>query len=125
VALWNIYQEIQINNLRAQQRGAESATRGRIANAQDDIWVLEDRIERLLLLTDAMWELLSERAGVTDEELAAKVREIDGRGDGAVDGRRGREMRRCTSCQAAVQHGRTTCTFCGAPAPGAGAIDGV
>jgi hypothetical protein len=125
VALWNIYQEIQINNLRAQQRGAEVAHRGRIENAQDAIWTLEDRIERLLLLTDAMWELLSERAGVTDEELAAKVHEVDSRGDGARDGRRARSIRRCGSCQAAIEHGRATCTFCGAPAPGATPIDAV
>ena len=125
MALWNIYQEIEIGNLRAQQRGAEVAHRGRIENAQDAIWTLEDRIERLLLITDAMWELLSERAGVTDEELAAKVHEIDGRGDGARDGRRARSIRRCTSCQAAIEHGRATCTFCGAPAPGTTPIDAV
>jgi hypothetical protein len=124
VALWNIYQEIQINNLRAQQRGADVAHRGRADNAQDAIWKLEDRIERLLLLTDAVWELLSERAGVTDEELAAKVREIDAR-SGAVDGRRPRTIRQCTSCQAAVEHGRRTCTYCGAAAPGATPVDAV
>lgn len=124
MALWNIYQEIQINNLRAQQRGADVAHRGRADNAQDAIWRAEDRIERLLLLADAMWELLSERAGVTDEELAAKVREIDAR-SGEVDGRRPRTIRRCTSCQAAVEHGRGTCAYCGAAAPGSTPIDAV
>jgi hypothetical protein len=125
MALWDIYQEIQINDLRAQHRGAETATRGRIENAQDDIWRLEDRIERLLLLTDAMWELLSERTGVTEADLAAKVHEVDSRGDGARDGRRARSIRRCTSCQAAIEHGRATCTFCGAAAPGSTPIDAV
>lgn len=81
---------------------------------RDELHRLEDRFERLALLTAALAELVLERLGATEEDLAAKIAEIDGR-DGAVDGRRTRVARPCTSCQAAVPVDRTTCQFCGHP----------
>ena len=85
---------------------------------------LEDRFERLLVLTDALWELASEHLGLTEEQLAAKVTEIDGR-DGTVDGRRTRAATRCAQCQSAVPAGRPTCMFCGAVQPVATPFDAV
>lgn len=116
VALWNLYQEIEITNLRAKQAGAEAAHAGRMESVQDQVWRLEDRIERLLLITDALWELASGPLGLTDEQLAAKVHELDAE-SGQVDGRRARTASRCGSCGAAIQLGRATCVFCGAAAP--------
>ncbi|MBX3312946.1 MAG: hypothetical protein KF906_01390 [Actinobacteria bacterium] len=82
---------------------------------RDELYRLEDRFERLALLTAALAELAMERLGIGEDELAAKVAEIDGR-DGTVDGRRTRTARPCPSCRAAVPVDRTTCQFCGAPA---------
>lgn len=119
VALWNIYQELQISNLRAQQRGIESAATGRHEGLREQVWRLEDRVERLLIVNEAMWELCSERLGITEEELSARAAAIDGR-DGTMDGRRPRPQRRCGACDAVVPSTRPTCAFCGAPAPGGG-----
>lgn len=80
-------------------------------------WQVEDRIERLVLLVDAMWELLGERAGVTEAELVAKIAEIDGR-DGSVDRRRTVAPHACPGCGAAIPNGRSTCQFCGGADPG-------
>jgi hypothetical protein len=122
MSIWDIVQQVQIENLKARQQSgvsdaerAESRSRSRDAD-------LEDRLGRLVLLTEAMWELLSERFGLTTADLAARVREIDAR-DGRVDGRRGvpsdAAQVRCASCQAVVPFGRDTCQFCGAAVPGA------
>lgn len=124
MGLWDLHQELSIRAVRGHQAGADVAAEGRFADVQDALWAHEDRIERLLLLTDAMWELLTERIGVTEEELAAKAAEIDGR-SGAVDGRRPRATRRCDACEAAVPHGRATCLFCGHAQPGTGPFDAV
>ena len=88
----------------------EDSTRAR----RDELHRLEDRFERLALLTTALAELALERLGLTEDELAAKVAEVDGR-DGAVDGRRTRTAQPCPSCRAAVPVDRTTCQFCGQP----------
>lgn len=124
MALWDVYQQIEISNLKAGQRGAEAAARGRHEGLRDEVWRLEDRIERLLVVTDALWELASEALGLTDDQLTAKVVEVDAR-SGAVDGRRARVIRRCPTCDAAIAHGRPTCAFCGAGAPGGHPLDQV
>lgn|SRR5262245_16859934 len=118
--LWDIVQQVQIENLKARQRGAASDSErvGDSSRARDA--GLDDRIARLLLVTEAMWELLSERAGVTVEELAERVHAIDAR-DGRVDGRHGltedAPRPRCPACQAAVPAGKQNCQFCGAAVP--------
>jgi hypothetical protein len=118
--LWDVVQQVQIENLKSRQRGADSssdrvADSSRARDAQ-----LDNRIARLLLVTEAMWELLSERAGVTLAELAERVRTIDAR-DGRVDGRHGLPVDAprlyCAACQAAIPAGRQVCQFCGAAVP--------
>jgi len=87
-----------------------------------DLDRVEDRLEQLALVTTALAELAMERLGITDEELARRLAEIDGR-DGAVDGRRTPRPRPCTSCSAMVAVGRSTCQFCGAAQPATGPLD--
>jgi hypothetical protein len=122
MSIWDLVQQVQIENLKARQVSAESeaergADRGRALGAE-----LNDRIERLVLVTEAMWELMSERLGISAADLAARVREIDAR-DGHIDGKRGEAseapMIQCPSCQAVVPRGKTTCQFCGADVPAA------
>ncbi len=79
---------------------------------RDEQWRREDRFERLLLLSEAMWELAAPLLALTDDHLGAKMAEIDGR-SGAVDGHRSRSARPCESCSAAVPPGRAACMFCG------------
>ncbi|MCC5951209.1 MAG: hypothetical protein JJU45_03850 [Acidimicrobiia bacterium] len=74
-------------------------------------------VERLTLVFEAVWELASEKLGLTDDDLAAKVAEIDAR-SGARDGRRApSEPRKCPSCDAAVAAAADRCQFCGADVP--------
>lgn len=115
--LWNIYQQLQIENLRAQQRltsarvDLHSARQGRrVDDAADDVM-------RLVLILQAMFELMGERLGITQEELMARIHEIDGR-DGTVDGRVTPAPRDCPACQTKVPVDRETCQFCGTAVAG-------
>jgi hypothetical protein len=96
----------------------------RIDAAEDAADRVAARFERILILVDAMWELMSERLGLTEEDLLAKAAEIDGR-DGVVDGRRIAKPRRCSQCNAAIPHDRETCMFCGKAEPGVKGFDRV
>jgi len=120
--LWDIVQQVQIENLKARQRSAVSDSEQVADSSRARDLKLDDRIERLILVTEAMWELLSERSGVTVEQLAERVRAIDAR-DGRADGRHGlpEDAPRlyCSACQAAIPPGRKVCQFCGATVPGA------
>ena len=122
--LWDLYQEMTIRALKGDQASAEMQSEDRFANTQEAVYRNEDRIDRLLVLTDALWELASEKLGLTEAQLAAKVTEIDAR-DGTADGRRVRPARPCEQCAAKVPKNRATCLFCGHPQPGSTPFDTV
>jgi len=89
----------------------------------DRLVALEDRLERMVLVSEAMWALLTERTGVTVEQLEAKVHELD-MASGRPDGRRARSpLMHCSKCDAALDRTRTNCAFCGADAPPANPFD--
>lgn len=100
------------------QHGAQSA---RIAStaaigggpSQLDLLETNDRVDRLILVVDAMWSLLEE-AGYTDEQLRERITSIDAE-DGVQDGRRTPRPSPCRNCGAKVAAGLTSCQFCGSP----------
>jgi hypothetical protein len=116
--LWDFVQQRQI---RSTARTADSAQR-EAERAADELADLAATVERLSLTCRAMWELLRERAGVTDEELLDKVRELDLR-DGQLDGRAAPAPLACSSCARANNARRRTCLYCGCELPGGSAFD--
>ncbi len=78
---------------------------------------LNARIDRLTLVNEAIWSLLQEASNLTDEHLAARVKELD-ESDGQVDGTYKPAPSRCGECDAAIGRGRRNCLFCGASAVG-------
>lgn len=116
--MWGSFRQDAVESSYRQRRVADSAATEHAAQVRRRSEEIEDRLERLVLLTEAMWELLAERLGVTVDDLAAKIVEIDGR-SGAIDGsRQPSAARRCPSCDAAVTAEVRLCQFCGAHVPG-------
>ena len=73
-------------------------------------------VDRLFMITQALWELLKEKHGYTDESLMKKITEIDLR-DGKLDGKTARKERpNCPSCGRKMGR-HPTCLYCGAEAP--------
>ncbi len=79
---------------------------------------LEHRIESLELACAGMWELLKTKFDCTDDELVAKIHEIDAR-DGVVDGRIGSNTHsHCPNCHRQLLTKRSAlCNWCGAVLP--------
>jgi len=71
--------------------------------------------ERLYLVVQAMWELLKDKAGLTDADLDAKVQEIDMR-DGRRDGQDSTQTAplTCRQCGRTILSGQAQCSWCGA-----------
>ena len=67
----------------------------------------------------AMWELLKDKAGLTDADLDAKVQEIDMR-DGRLDGQDLTQtvLLTCRQCGRTILSGQSQCSWCGAQAEG-------
>ena len=72
-------------------------------------------VEKLYLAVQAMWELMKERTGLKDEDLLAKMREID-LSDGRVDGKDATQTKShcCPNCGRMILTGQVKCSWCGA-----------
>ncbi len=81
--------------------------------AQTSTQELEARLERLALMTEALWTIVRNRMDVTDDELAAMAREID-LSDGKLDGRVRRASSECRGCGRMVGRRHPRCLYCGA-----------
>src|SRR4051794_29200157 len=71
------------------------------ASAKRDVHDLERDIGKLKLVCAALWELVKEKAALTEDDLVAKIAELDAR-DGIADGQLGRGVRKCVQCQRTV-----------------------
>ncbi len=76
--------------------------------------VIDERIDRLTLLCEAMWEVICD-AGGTPEALANKINELD-MADGRRDLKRRKMPARC-DCGAMVPPKAKMCQFCSGPPP--------
>jgi hypothetical protein len=107
---WNLRQQQQIGSAITTANLAASGARLQEASLAD----VNDRLERLALVTQALSELLAERATVSEADLLAKIDEIDMR-DGVRDGRVATSTRSCPKCGRPSPGQRTSCLYCGAP----------
>lgn len=107
--MWDIFQEIQLNDLRKRQTDVEATARGSAFDHSD----LSRRVAKLELICQGLYELLREKGGITDEQLRRKVKEIDAR-DGAADQRMTPGPVRCPKCGNATTAGALSCAQCGA-----------
>ena len=73
---------------------------------------LEHHIGRLSLMNQALWELLRERAGMTDADLEHKAHEVDLR-DGVEDGAMTQTPVKCPTCGRVSNSKHWRCLYCG------------
>jgi hypothetical protein len=73
---------------------------------------MEQRIDALVLANLAMWSILREKLGVTDEELEARVKELD-LADGQQDGKLRVGPRMCEKCKRPNSPRWRKCLYCG------------
>ncbi len=75
---------------------------------------LRAEVEKLYLITAAMWALLKETQGLTDEALARRMAQVDA-ADGTVDGRvTPGEPKSCGHCGRKLTKRKPLCLYCGA-----------
>jgi hypothetical protein len=113
MSLWDLYQHAQIRGIRASQHLAdsESLIRDRRHDRRAD--ELEDRVEQLSTVVEALWSLCRDKLGLTDEQLTQAVEatlaeQAAERAAGPV---------KCVSCGAAVSIELERCQFCGTESP--------
>lgn len=81
-------------------------------HAERSVKVLENDLAKTLLICEALWELLSQRTGLTIKDLHSKLYEIDMR-DGELDGKNQRKAVECPGCGRKVSSHHAACLYCG------------
>lgn len=84
-------------------------------DAKTKFELLQCDVERLHMITEALWMILKQQHGYKDEDLAKLVTDIDMR-DGRLDGRVApSEPRTCPHCGHVLGRTRPFCYYCGQP----------
>jgi hypothetical protein len=110
------------SNLAANATSSLAATdasyaRSDAREAKTETELMRHDVDRLLLITEALWGMLKKEHGYTDDQLADAVKEIDLR-DGRLDGRpQPASPVTCPGCQKVNSPHRTRCIYCGQPLP--------
>lgn len=108
--LWDLFQQSQIRH--GQNSADDADLKASIANSRVD--ELEGQLQTLSLACQAMWELMSKKSGITEQELLKKMDEIDLR-DGMLDGKLETKTHdKCPECGHKVKKKRPNCFRCGA-----------
>lgn len=126
--LWDFYQHPLMPGMDQSDSLAYSKTTDlslRTTNLTSAVKQLETSIERLTLINRALWEIMHERLGISEDYLKDKVNEIDLR-DGVLDGKfKKKEVRKCLSCGRTLLKRHQKCMYCGSEDFQADIFDGV
>lgn len=82
----------------------------RLQSKSDD---LLRQVEFLALANQALFELISDKLGITEGDVIQRMQAIDAR-DGKTDGKMGAVTSTCPNCGRIVNTGKTNCIYCGA-----------
>ena len=105
---WELKQDARISGAEANVSAASIEAQ----NARQAVSYLENKIDKLSLICQAMWSLIQEKIDLTEEDLVKRVTDIDLE-DGNLDGRYTNPVVKCKKCDAAISHQFKKCLFCG------------
>jgi hypothetical protein len=109
---WTVDKEVK--DLRKEgRRGARRESRRRI-QLSSRVDELEERLDRLTLVTQSLWEVAKTAGGLDDGALTRMVRDID-LSDGALDGRSPKTVCVCAAYEQVMSADHETCLYCGEP----------
>lgn len=105
-----------IHRVSSHAAGAEARSAGSTARrASTKVDELEAKCDRALLVCEALWTLLRDKLGVSEDDLVNRVNEID-LSDGQLDGRVKKENAvSCPQCGRTIARRFRKCIYCGQP----------
>jgi hypothetical protein len=88
---------------------------GAAERLRGELDALRNDVERLMMITEALWTMLAEQYGYTEEELVRRIHDIDLR-DGRLDGKvASAGPSKCPHCGRVLEKSRPYCIYCGKP----------
>ena len=84
-----------------------------VPEPEDRLNEIEHQVNRLLLINAALYDVIKEKLGVTDEEINRKIKELDDKDlliETKIDPP---PVRKCRKCGKNLIQRRTMCVYCG------------
>jgi hypothetical protein len=109
IDIFDVYELGKLDGIGALQADTDR----RVTGTGDKLRELEQRYERMSLVTNALWQLLKAHTGLTDADLKKYVEKVD-LSDGVRDGKvaRIRGAMDCPHCSRRVLKSATVCAWC-------------
>src|SRR5476649_263760 len=101
-----------VASTKGQAASALTEARFDASEAKSEADLLKNDIDRLMMITEALWTFLKKEHGYSDDDLAKAIGAIDLRNGGAKDA-----QEKCPTCGRMVSQHRRLCIYCGNPVP--------
>lgn len=111
--IWKMQQQRDI----ASAQGAAAQAKSDLGRANLNIRGLEDTVEEISAITQALCELVQARLGITDAELLAKMDEIKHREVSKAQNAPAAPAACCSKCARPLGAKVARCLYCGTPVP--------
>ena len=108
--LWGLHQTRRSASTAEMHAGRATDRAGLLTQ---EVRHLQERVSQLALVSEALWTLLRDQTGWTDDVLMERVRAID-LVDGHLDGKVVRPPASCPKCQRTLSPRHQHCIYCGA-----------
>src|SRR5687768_2503013 len=110
MSMWDLVQRAQIRGLQRSQGLADAEHLARSRRQDERVDTVEDQLAKVTDLVEALCDLVTERLGLDDDDLAAALSTVMERREEAM------KPVRC-ACGAAVLRRDVRCQYCGAERP--------
>ncbi|MFH1741580.1 MAG: hypothetical protein ABIH23_21445 [bacterium] len=110
--MYGLFWELcQTSHITGAGRKATQASE-QVAYVSSHVHELEARIDKLTLISMALWSLLQQVSDLTEEDLIERVKEID-LSDGVLDGKVRQPAVKCPQCNRTMSQKHRRCLYCG------------
>ncbi len=117
--MFGVFHELYQNSRISQAKSKASDAKSSSTRAQQEVNALNWKVEKLYMITEALWRTLKESQGLEDSFLENLVEEIDAE-DGKLDGKVAKSSPlECPGCGRAMSAKLKKCIYCGSTAKGA------
>jgi len=90
-----------------------NSAKSEAVQATSEVNLLKSEVERLLMISEALWGFIKKEHDLEDTELFEKVLEIDAR-DGRIDGKVAKtKPQKCPECSHTLPKRKPFCLYCG------------
>ncbi len=101
-----------LDDEKRQQQQQTAAMGMNVAELRTEVQDLREHIGRMALMNQALWELLRDKLGLSDDDLVKFAQQIDLR-DGVADGKMTDAAVRCPQCGRVSNSRHGKCLYCG------------